>query len=298
MNRRAFTILIIYLITGIFSFAQITPVLSSSSDKIIIGEPFKIKLEIKAIDRNASVQWKLPDTIPHFEYISIDSSKQFEREITITSFDSGLWTIDNIKVIVPSNVNNKLQALQFPQKEILVEYDTSGNQLMNDVKPIIDVDATQKWIGYIVAAIALLSLIALVILFRRWKKKKILSVDEQNEKYSALEDFLMVTEKLKTQSWDTQLEQKQNFTEFSLAIKKYFERSLRKPFTRLTTNDLALELKPYLLQKQLIPIIQNLKLSDAVKFAKYKLAKQDCLHALHEMETAIKKTETELKRNA
>lgn len=297
MNRRAVTILIGYLFTGIFSFAQITPVLTSSSYKIIIGEPFKIKLEIKAIDRSALVQWKLPDTIPHFEYISIDSSKQFEREITLSSFDSGLWTIDNISIIVPSNVNSKLLTLPFPQKEIMVEYDTTGNQLMNDVKPIIDVDATQKWIGYIVAAAALLSLIALIILFRRWKKKKIVSVDEQNEKYSALEDFLMVTEKLKTQPWDTQLEQKQNFTEFSLAIKKYFERSLRKPFTRLTTNDMTLELKPYLLQEQLVPIIQNLKLSDAVKFAKYSVAKQDCLVALQEMESIIKKTETELKRN-
>lgn len=297
MNKKALVILTGFLFTGIFSLAQITPVLTSSSDKIIIGEPFKIKLKIKAIDRSASVQWKLPDTIPHFEYISIDSSKQFEREITITSFDSGLWAIDNISVIVPSNVNNKLQALSFPQKEILVEYDTTGNQLMNDVKPIIDVDATQKWIGYIVAAAALLSLIALIILFRRWKKKKLLSVDEQNEQYTALEDFLMVTEKLKTQLWDTQLEQKQNFTEFSLAIKKYFERSLHKPFTRLTTNDLALELKPYLLQEQLVPIIQNLKLSDAVKFAKYKVNKQDCLQALQEMESVIKKTETELKRN-
>lgn len=296
MNRKAF-IIISYLFTGIVSFAQITPVLTSSSYKIIIGEPFKIKLEIKAIDRSALVQWKLPDTIPHFEYISIDSSKQFEREITLSSFDSGLWTIDNISIIVPSNVNSKLLTLPFPQKEIMVEYDTTGNQLMNDVKPIIDVDATQKWIGYIVAAAALLSLIALIILFRRWKKKKIVSVDEQNEKYSALEDFLMVTEKLKTQPWDTQLEQKQNFTEFSLAIKKYFERSLRKPFTRLTTNDMTLELKPYLLQEQLVPIIQNLKLSDAVKFAKYSVAKQDCLVALQEMESIIKKTETELKRN-
>jgi len=298
MNRRAFTILTGYLFTGIFSFAQITPVLTSSSDKIIIGEPFKIKLEIKAIDRDASVQWKLPDTIPHFEYIAIDSSKRFEREITLSSFDSGLWTIENISVIVPSNVNNKLQALQFPQKEILVEYDTTGNQLMNDVKPIIDIDATQKWIGYIVAAAALLSLIALIILFRKWKKKKILVVDEQNEKYSALEDFLMITEKLKSQSWDSQLEQKQNFTELSYAVKKYFERSLRKPFTRLTTNDLALELKPYLLQEQFIPVVQNLKLSDAVKFAKYNVAKQDCLQALQEMESVIKKTETELKRHA
>ena len=187
MSRKDIVILIGLLFAGISSFAQITPVITSSKEKVLIGEPFKIKLELKAIDRNAIVQWKLPDTIPHFEYVSFDTSDLLKREITVSSFDSGLWAIDNITVIVPSNVNEKQQVLKFPVKEILVEYDTTGSQVLNDVKPIIEVDASDKWIGYAVAAAALLSLIILFILFNRWKKKKVAIIEEFEKKNAATE---------------------------------------------------------------------------------------------------------------
>ncbi len=297
MSRKDIVILIGLLFTGISSFAQITPVITSSKDKVLIGEPFKIKLELKAIERNAIVQWKLPDTIPHFEYVSFDTSDQLKREITINSFDSGLWVIDNITVIVPSNVNEKSQLLKFPAMEIVVEYDTTGSQLLNDVKPIIEVDAADKWIGYAVAAAALLSLVILIILFRRWKKKQH-TVIEEDSKYSALEDFQRIIEQLKQQSWDTQLEQKQNFSELSQAVKRYFERCLRQPFTKLTTDETAIELKSYLLHDRLISIIQILRLSDAVKFAKFSAAKQESITALEEIELVIKKSDTELKPDA
>ena len=297
MSRRIFVILTGCIFTGLLSFAQITAVITSSKEKVLIGEPFKIKLELKAIDRNAIVQWKLPDTIPHFEYVSFDTSDLLKREITISSFDSGLWVIDNITVTVPSNVNEKLQLLKFPPKEILVEYDTTGSQVLNDVKPIIEVDAVDKWIGYAVAAAALLSLIILVILFRRWKKKQH-TVIEEDSKYSALEDFQRIIEKLKQQSWDAQLDQKQNFSELSQAVKRYFERSLRQPFTKLTTDEVAIELKPYLLNDSLIAIIQILRLGDAVKFAKFSASKQECVNALEEVEQIIKKSDIELKPDA
>lgn len=297
MSRKDIVILIGLLFAGISSFAQITPVITSSKEKVLIGEPFKIKLELKAIDRNAIVQWKLPDTIPHFEYVSFDTSDLLKREITVSSFDSGLWAIDNITVIVPSNVNEKQQVLKFPVKEILVEYDTTGSQVLNDVKPIIEVDASDKWIGYAVAAAALLSLIILFILFNRWKKKKV-AIIEEDSTYSALEDFQRTVEKLKQQSWDTQLEQKQNFTELSHAVKRYFERNLKQPITKLTTDEAAIEIKPYLMNDRLIAIIQILRLGDAVKFAKFTAAKQECGTALEEMEQLIKNSDKELKPDA
>ena len=269
MIRRVFVISVGCMLMGLFSFAQITPVITSDKEKIFIGEPFKVTLELKAIDRNAGVQWKFPDSIPHFEYVSFDTSDILKRVITITSFDSGLWSIDNIEVVVPSNVNDKAVLLKFPSKEILIEYDTTGSQVLNDVKPIIEVNAGEKRIGYAVAAAALLSLLLLIILFRRWKKKKIVIADEDSN-YSPLEDFIRTIEKLKQQSWNEQLEQKQNFSELSQAVKRYFERILRQPFSRVTTDELMMDLKPHLLTEQLISITQTLRLADAVKFAKFK----------------------------
>jgi len=296
MSRRAVVILVGCMLVGLFSFAQITRVITSDKEKVLIGEPFKITLELKAIDRNAGVQWKFPDSIPHFEYVSFDTSDILKREITITSFDSGLWSIDHIEVIVPSNVNDKPLLLKFPSKEILIEYDTTGSQVLNDVKPIIEVDGGEKWIGYTVAAAAVLSLLLLIFLFRRWKKTKMAIVDEDS-KYSPLEEFQRTVEKLKQQSWVEQLDQKQNFSELSQAVKRYFERCLRQSFTKLTTDELMMDLKPHLLNERLITIAQTFRLADAVKFAKFTAPKEEWMNALQETETVIKKQDTERKSN-
>ncbi len=297
MIKRIVVILTGCLLAGLLSFAQITPVITSGKEKVLIGEPFTVTLELKAIDRNAGVQWKFPDSIPHFEYVSFDTTDILKREITISSFDSGLWVIDNIAVIVPSNVNDQPQLLKFPAKEILVEYDTTGSQVLNDVKPIIEVEGGEKWIGYAIAAAAALSLILLIILFRRWKKKQIAAVEEDSN-YSPLEDFLQLIEKLKQQSWEEQLAQKQNFSELSYAVKKYFERSLHHSFTKRTTDELAVQLKSHLLNERLISILQTLRLGDAVKFAKFAPPKEECMNALQEIETVIKKSDKELNPDA
>jgi len=282
---------------GLSVTAQVTPVVTASKEKIFIGEPVKIRFELKAISRNAQVHWKFPDSIPHFEYVAFDTTDLLKREITVTSFDSGLWAVENVTVVIPSNVNGKQQLVTFPMKEILIEYDTTGNQLLNDVKPIIDVNAGEAWIGYAVAAAAVIALIWLIILFRRWKKKKITSVIEESAN-TPLEDFLITTKRLKGEEWDYQLVQKKNFSDLSLAVKRYYERKLQQPFTRLTTDELAMQLKPYVLNETLINIIQALRLGDAVKFAKFAAPKEECLQTIETLETTIKQSEKELKPDA
>ena len=185
----------------------------------------------------------------------------------------------------------------FPIKEILIEYDTTGNQLLNDIKPIIDVNAGEAWIGFAVAAAAVIALIWLIILFRRWKKKKISAVIEESAN-TPLEDFLITAKRLKGEEWDTQLILKKHFSDLSHAVKRYYERKLQQPFTRLTTDELAMQLKPYLLNETLINIIQALRLGDAVKFAKFAAHKDECLQTIESMETTIKHSEKELKPDA
>lgn len=282
---------------GLSVMAQVTPVVTASKEKIFIGEPVKLRFELKAISRNAEVYWKFPDSIPHFEYVAFDTTDLLKREITVTSFDSGLWAVENVTAVIPSNVNGKEQLVTFPIKEILIEYDTTGNQLLNDVKPIIDVNAGEAWIGYAVAAAAVIALIWLIILFRRWKKKKISTVIEESAN-TPLEDFLITTKRLKGEEWETQLIQKKNFSDLSLAVKRYYERKLQQPFTKLTTDELAMQLKPYLLNETLINIMQALRLGDAVKFAKFAAPKDECLQKIEQMETTIKQSEKELKPDA
>ena len=297
MIRREFLMILCFLMMGLSTMAQVTPVVTASKDKIFIGEPLKIRFELKAISKNASVKWNFPDSISHFEYVSFDTTDLLKREITITSFDSGLWAVENITAVIPSNVNGREQLVTFPVKEVMVEYDTTGNQLLNDVKPIIDVNAGEAWIGYAVAAAAIISLIWLIILFRRWKKKKVKTVVAESAA-TALEDFLSTTKRLKGEDWRTQLLQKKHFSDLSHAVKRYYERKVQQPFTRLTTDELAMQLKPYVLNETLINIIQALRLGDAVKFAKFAADKEEWLQTIEHMETTIKQSEKELKPDA
>lgn len=297
MIRREFLMAICFLMIGFAAAAQVTPVVTVSKEKIFIGEPVKLRFELKAISKSASIKWKFPDSIPHFEYVSFDTTDLLKREITITSFDSGLWAIENITAVIPSNVNGKDQLVTFPVKEVMVEYDTSGNQLLNDVKPIIDVNAGEMWIGFAVAAAAVIALVWLIVLFRRWKKKKLKSAIAESSN-TALEDFLSTAKRLKEEDWSTQLMQKKNFSDLSHAVKRYYERKLQQPFTRLTTDEVAMEIKSYVLNETLINIVQTLRLGDAVKFAKFAADKEECLQAIERMETTIKQSEKELKPDA
>ena len=282
---------------GLSAMAQVTPVVTASKEKIFIGEPVKIRFELKAISRNSEVHWKFPDSIPHFEYVAFDTTDLLTREITVTSFDSGLWAVENVTAVIPSNVNGKEQVVKFPLKEIAIEYDTTGNQLLNDVKPIIDVNAGEEWIGYAVAAAAVIALIGIIILFRRWKKKKVTAVVEDSAN-TPLEDFLIAVKRLRSEEWDTQLLQKKNFSDLSFAVKRYYERKLQQPLTRLTTDEFAMHLKPYVLNETLINIIQALRLGDAVKFAKFAADKDECLQTIETLESTIKQSEKELKPDA
>lgn len=291
------TILFFCLMLLLCTQAQVTGVVSGNKEKILIGEPFILRFELKAISSSAAIQWQLPDSIPHFEIISIDSSNVLTRKITLTSFDSGLWAVENVAALVPSNVNGQPQLLKFSPKEILIEYDTTGNQLMNDIKPIVEVNAGQWFIGLIVAAAGLISLILLFILFRKWKQKKATVVVDESPG-TALEDVLKKIAQLKKEDWRTQLDQKRNFSDLSYAVKRYYERKLRVPCTKLTTDEFVLQIKPHLINDRVITLTQALRLSDAVKFAKFAAADTECMQALENLETTVKQSEKELNPDA
>lgn len=276
-------------------FAQPTPVVMGSKDKILIGEPFKITLELRAVDRNASIHWKFPDTLRHFEYISFDTADILKREITITSWDSGVWKLENISVVVPSNVNSKPIELKFPAKEIIVEYDTTGSKILNDVKPIIEVDDTgEKWIAYSIITVTLLSLLLLIYLFRKWKTKKA-ELEIHDSSVTPLDEFMQQVAKLKEKNWASQLDQKINFSELSAAVKRYLQRTLRKPFQQFTTDETAIELQNEVSREKMQLLTQNLRLADAVKFAKYSVPAEECEAVLQQIKSLIQKIDEERK---
>ncbi len=261
-------------------FAQATPVVSVSKEKILIGESFKISFELKAVERTTKVEWKFPDSLAHIENISFDTTDTFKKEITVTSWDSGVWNLETVSVLVPSSLNGKPQLLKFPAKEIRVEYDTTGSSILNDIKPIIEInDAGEQWIDYTIAAITIISLLLLVYLFVKWKNKK-QTVTFTHSHLSPYDEFKETLNQLKNKNWHTQTEQKAGFTELVFITKRFFERKLHQPYTTYLTDETSIQLFKNISREDAIQVIQTLRLADAVKFAKYVAPVSICNEAL------------------
>lgn len=290
------SIWILSFFVALLTQAQITPVVSGSKNKILIGEPLILTFELKAIERNASVQWRFPDSIAHFEVMQYDTTDLLKRRLTITSWDSGAWSFEGVKVTVPSNVTGKPVTIAFAPLAIKVEYDTTGKAVLNDIKPIIEAERTgERWIAYLVVAIAVLSLLLLIYLFRKWKQKQ--STDTAFEPpLGAWEEFEKAIKQLQQAGLGTQQQQKEFFSQLSLIVRRYAERTLQQPFTKYTTDETQFHLAASAGRDEANAIVQVLRLADAVKFAKFAAPEQDCIAALHRVTTALQQIHQQQKQ--
>ncbi|HEX4957075.1 MAG TPA: hypothetical protein VFV46_02770 [Lacibacter sp.] len=286
MKHSSIFLLLMNFYAGI-CIAQITPVVSGNKDKILIGEPLTLTFEVKAIDPAAKITWNFPDSIEHFEYLGFDTIDILKREITLTSWDSGVWLLKGISVTVPSNLNDKPQTLEFAPKEIIVAYDTTGSRIMNDIKPIIEVSAMDNpWIAYSIIAAALITLLLLIYLIKSWKAKQI-TAEAFEPVAGAYEEFMNVLNELKQRTWSTQQEQKAGFSELTAAAKRFLERNYRQPYSKYTTDETIFHLAPVTGRETAAQLTQVMRLADAVKFAKFAAPQQECSNAVLQIEKIV-----------
>jgi len=156
------TLLIISLLGfSITSVAQ-TGTISVDKQRILIGEPIKITLQIKFPGKPDTVSIAI-DTLPHFELL--DSSELVKREeaselileksYTITSWDSGLW------VLSPP------MSKAFTTEPIRIKVDWTSPfdtaQPYHDIKDVVPVEkeTEHKWYWYLIGLALLLLLFLL-----------------------------------------------------------------------------------------------------------------------------------------
>src|SRR5580692_6552720 len=76
---------------------------TADKEKIVIGEPFHLQLEVTVPD-NAPFAWPGLDSLPHFDWLekgNIDTTavpglRTYRQSLTVTSFDSGTWAIPRL----------------------------------------------------------------------------------------------------------------------------------------------------------------------------------------------------------
>jgi hypothetical protein len=271
----------LYLLHSTFSFSQ---TISSvfDRDKILIGEQVTLQLKADVNERNYSlVSWyNFPDTINHLEIVkrgSIDTvesegSISYLQNITITSFDSGLWTFPAFKVVLRDKTSGKQLIFKSDTLSLqVVPVDVSNMQEYHDIKTIIDVPVENNtWMLAAIIASAIILIILIILFFANRKKRKIEIPQKPLFKGSPKDWAMQQLDTLQKDDLFSKNQTKLFYTKLDEIYRTYFGMELNINTLQMTGDELMIKLKIYLTKEEVrTKFYQLMRLSDAVKFAKY-----------------------------
>ena len=258
------------------------PVIKTAVDKneILIGDQFKLTIQATFSADDYKIAWPaIPDSIQHFEVVSrsnIDSLYSnsmltgLSQTLTLTSFDSGKWTLPPFLVsMVPLKADSTISFFT-DSVPVTVSFSTSDTtNRLRDIKTIRDVPAFNPvwyWVG---AAVLLIALIAFLIWFYRyWKKNK--GSIPRKAKTTAFDEAMEELNTLKTHNLTIPAEIKIVHTRLGEILKRYLTRTQKDNYRNKTTGDTLIMLRDgYLDKDMLAKAAASLRNSDVVKFAKY-----------------------------
>lgn len=240
--------------------------------KIVIGEPIQLMLEA-TVPGNAPLSWPLLDSLPHFEWMEkgkVDSvikpeGRYYRQYLTVTSFDSGAWAIPQL----PFLAGNKKFVTDSVRIEVgYTKFDASKDY--HDIKDIIDIpNPFAKWIGWIVAAVTLLSLALVVWLVRKKKLLKLFGIKEL-PRLSPYEEAIEQLQQLEKQHLPENGSVKMYYTRLNDILRLFIARQLHIASLSETNEELIGQLRPLpITPARFDELAETLRISDFVKFAKY-----------------------------
>ncbi|MCF3107248.1 BatD family protein [Niabella sp. CC-SYL272] len=268
-KKGAWIIGVLYLLTVVLPaslYAQGPSVTASvDKNKILLGEPVLLTLEIRG-SANSKVQPLKLDSIPHFEFLSKDSTvkeaqggQQIIRQyFRITSFDSGRWAIPPIVLSPEAKTASILMDVVFTDP-----FDPS--QPYHDIQDIRSVPFKlgkqfEKW-WYMIAL--LLIMITLIIYWMTGEKKPRVETKVYRSAYARAKHQL---EALKTSG----VPESRFYARLVEILRAFLSERARVNSLQQTSGDLVEKIKPLFADEQLYrSLAQVLSLCDLVKFAKY-----------------------------
>lgn len=269
-HRIVFAFIFLLLFHSGFTQNKTTVKASIDKNNILIGEQVHLTLEAN-IPSNQPLRFFLIDSISHFEIMerlkmdTLSSEKNIllKQVFRITSFDSGQWVIPSFVLF------GRIRTEPIPVTVSFSEFDPTKDY--HDVKDIIEVypaEEKKQWWLWLIAGVVVV-IVLLFLLFRKKKKEIPISATTPVDPYKKA---IQQLEQIKNQNLTS--------VEFYSKVVDVFRYYIlyKKNILSLqkTTDDLILQLKGISMDRtQFDDLAQALRLSDFVKFAKYKPARED-----------------------
>ncbi len=251
-------------------------------NKILIGE--QVVLQLKAEDINTTKtlldSWfTVFDSSNHIQIIkrepvdtvNINGQTTYLQKITLTSFDSGRWKLAPLKITFTDRVTGKQSSLQTDSVALeVIPVNVSVLKNYHDVKDILDVPVQTNYMLYaIITAVVIILAIISWLIIKRFKNKKPAAA-KPVYKGTALEHAIQQIKELQQQNLSGKVNIKLFYTKLTTICRDYFEDQLQVRSSQATSDELMILLGVYLQdEKMRTAFYQLLRLSDAVKFAKY-----------------------------
>ena len=276
MKKQLFSFLLLACTT--VAFAQsLTAVVDKNN--ILLGEPFHV--QIKGSFAKDQQTWLTIDTLPHFEVLersAIDTQANYlgitlTQTFTLTSWDSGRWQIPPFEA----------GRLHSAPVAISVSFTSpfDPNQPYHDVKDIIEVKKplASTWYWYLVFG---LILVLLFLLFFPKEKKAPAGKFVSDE--GAYKKALRELDQLKQSGPTTD----ELYTSMIYIFREYLHRRRNIYSYSKTTDDLAIQLSSLELQRPVYQkLVQALRLSDLVKFARFSPTGEENREAIETVRESI-----------
>jgi hypothetical protein len=286
----------------IFSQAEIKT--SVDKRKILIGEQLHYRVSTSMPDNTYRLSWfTIPDSLEHFQVVrrnKIDSSftngnLNFSQEVTLTGFDSGTHVIPPFALNVePLHGGDSAFNIFTDSIPIQVSFSPLDSvKTFHDIKSIIEVKKEWPWWLWAVLAVAAVLLISWILFLIRFFRKKQASPDLFPAKLAPYEEAMQALTELENQQLLQKNKVKEYHTRLSEIFKRYLSRKTKIYKMNLTADEILMDLDDYGARKeQRFSFANSLRMSSAVKFAKYlppQIESERCLEQTKEMITEINK---------
>jgi len=268
---------IFFLAFSFYAASQVNVRSNIDRDNILIGETLSLTVEAY-MPIGANVKWFNADTIPHFEMLkkeALDTAqnidvKKLSQHFVLTSFDSGQQYIPSFEIVVD---NQSYFTDSVPINVSFAPFDP--NEDYRDIKDIIEVEnPSVDYLQWLIAGLAIICLVTLALIWRRKRSKPALK-EEAVPALSPYEEAMKALALLALKQVNNG-EVKIYYSEMNDILRKYVSRKFSVATFERTNEELILELSGKGIPKDaFISLAQSLRMSDVVKFAKYRPSDED-----------------------